>query len=90
MREAEIEDPPDAGDVTADCRIHEPRKQRHRADVEDAGFRIGPRAGSSLEQFHHRADDVEDQDEQIMGILEYLTEWLINHILYVDAQIPQG
>lgn len=35
-------------------------------------------------------DDVEDQDEQIMGILEYLTEWLINHILYVDTQIPQG
>ena len=38
----------------------------------------------------HHNDDVEDQDEQIMGILEYLTEWLINNILYVDAQIPQG
>ena len=38
----------------------------------------------------HHNDDVEDQDEQIMGILEYLTEWLINHILYVDTQIPQG
>ena len=38
----------------------------------------------------HHNEDVEDQDEQIMGILEYLTEWLINHILYVDAQIPQG
>ena len=38
----------------------------------------------------HHNDDVEDQDEQIMGILEYFTKWLINHILYVDAQIPQG
>lgn len=42
------------------------------------------------EFMEHHNDDVEDQDEQIMGILEYLTEWLINHILYVDAQIPQG
>ena len=29
------------------------------------------------------------QDEQIMGILKYLTDWLINHILYVDCQIPK-
>ena len=44
-----------------------------------------------LDEFReHHNDDVEDQDEQIMGILEYLTEWLSNHILYVDAQIPQG
>ena len=35
-------------------------------------------------------DEVEDQDEQIMGILKYLTEWLVNHILYVDGQIPKG
>ena len=34
--------------------------------------------------------EVEDQDEQIMGILKYLTEWLVNHILYVDGQIPKG
>ena len=33
---------------------------------------------------------VEDQDEQLMGILKYLTEWLVNHILYVDGQIPKG
>ena len=32
----------------------------------------------------------EDQDKQIMDILEYLTEWLVNHILYVDGQIPKG
>ena len=38
----------------------------------------------------HRNDEVEDQDEQIMGILTYLTEWLVNHILYVDGQIPKG
>jgi len=25
-----------------------------------------------------------------MGILKYLTEWLVNHILYVDGQIPKG
>jgi len=24
-----------------------------------------------------------------MKILTYLTEWLVNHILYVDGQIPQ-
>ena len=35
-------------------------------------------------------DEVEDQDEQIMWILKYLTEWLVNHILYVDGQIPKG
>ena len=34
-------------------------------------------------------DEVEDQDEQIMGILKYLTEWLVNHILYVDGQIQK-
>ena len=38
----------------------------------------------------HHNDDAEDQDEQIMEILKYLTEWLINHILYVDGQIPQN
>ena len=31
----------------------------------------------------------ENQDEQIMKILTYLTEWLVNHILYVAGQIPQ-
>ena len=31
----------------------------------------------------------ENQDEQIMKILTYLTERLVNHILYVDGQIPQ-
>ena len=35
-------------------------------------------------------DEVEDQDEQITAILKYLTEWLINHILYVDGEIPKG
>lgn len=32
-------------------------------------------------------DQIEDQDEQIMGILKYLTEWLVNHILYVDIKL---
>ena len=35
-------------------------------------------------------DEVEDQDEQIMGTLKYLTQRLVNHILYVDGQIPKG
>ena len=44
-----------------------------------------------LDEFmEHHNDEVEDQDEQIMGILKYLTEWLVNHILYVDCQIPKG
>ena len=44
-----------------------------------------------LDEFmEHHNDEVEDQDEQIMGILKYLTEWLVNHILYVDGQIPKG
>lgn len=34
-------------------------------------------------------DEVEDQDEQIMGILKYLIEWFVNHILYVDGQIQK-
>lgn len=45
---------------------------------------------NKLDEFMQRHnDEVEDQDEQIMGILEYLTEWLTNHILYVDGQIPK-
>ena len=34
-------------------------------------------------------EEAEDQNDQIMGILKYLTEWLTNHILYVDGQIPK-
>lgn len=33
--------------------------------------------------------ETEDQDDQIMEILTYLTDWLVNHILYVDGQIPK-
>mgnify|MGYP001529614866 CR=1 FL=1 len=33
--------------------------------------------------------DEGNQDEQIMDILNYLTDWLINHILHVDGQIPK-
>ena len=44
-----------------------------------------------LDEFmEHHNDEVEDQDEQIMGILKYLTEWLVNHILYANGQIPKG
>ena len=46
---------------------------------------------NKLDEFmEHHNDEVEDQDEQIMGILTYLTEWLVNHILNVDGQIPKG
>lgn len=42
---------------------------------------------SEFMEYHN--EEVEDQDDQIMGILKYLTEWLTNHILYVDGQIPK-
>ena len=43
-----------------------------------------------LDEFmEHHKDEVEDQDKQIMDILEFLTEWLVNHILHVDEQIPK-
>ena len=42
------------------------------------------------EFMEHHNDEIENQDEQIMGILKYLTEWLVNHILHVDGQIPKG
>ena len=46
---------------------------------------------NKLDEFmEHHNDEVEDQDEQIMGILTYLTERLVNHILNVDGQIPKG
>ena len=35
-------------------------------------------------------EEVVDQNKQIEDILEYLTNWLINHILYVDGQITKG
>ena len=35
-------------------------------------------------------EEVVDKNKQIEDILEYLTNWLINHILYVDGQIPKG
>ena len=43
-----------------------------------------------LDEFiEHHNDEIKDQDEQIMSILKYLTEWLVNHILYVDGQIAE-
>ncbi len=46
---------------------------------------------NKLDEFmENHNKEIEDQDEQIMGILKYLTEWLVNHILYVDGQIPKG
>ncbi len=45
---------------------------------------------NKLDEFmEYHNEEVEDQDDQIMGILKYLTEWLTNHILYVDGQIPK-
>lgn len=46
---------------------------------------------SKLDEFidQHKSE-TEDQNKQIMDILEYLTGWLVNHILYVDGQIPKG
>ena len=46
---------------------------------------------NKLDEFmENHNKEIADQDEQIMGILKYLTEWLVNHILYVDGQIPKG
>lgn len=46
---------------------------------------------NKLEKFmEQHKNETENQDEQIMEILKYLTEWLVNHILYVDGQIPKG
>ena len=45
----------------------------------------------TLDEFmEYHNDEAEDQEEQIMGILNYLTEWVVHHILYVDGQIPKG
>ena len=45
-----------------------------------------------LEKFmdEHNADaDTSEQDSQIEEILHFLTDWLVNHILNVDGQIPK-
>ena len=39
--------------------------------------------------FTQKVQHMEFVQKQIMGILKYLTDWLINHILYVDCQIPK-
>ena len=41
------------------------------------------------QEFINKLDEFIDQHEQIMDILNYLTDWLINHILHVDGQIPK-
>lgn len=43
-----------------------------------------------LDEFmENHNEEVVDQNKQIEDILEYLTSWLINHILYVDGQITK-
>lgn len=34
--------------------------------------------------------EVDDQDSQIRGILDFLTDWLVNHILHVDTLIGKA
>ncbi|MDE7333770.1 MAG: hemerythrin family protein [Lachnospiraceae bacterium] len=36
----------------------------------------------------HIDDGIEDQDTVVGNILTYLTDWLVEHILYTDKQIP--
>ena len=45
---------------------------------------------NKLDQFidQHEKDE-ENLDQQSIDILNYLTDWLINHILHVDGQIPK-
>ena len=39
-----------------------------------------------LDEFmEYHNNEAEDQDEQIMRILKYLTEWVVHQILYVDG-----
>src|SRR3546814_9607009 len=64
MGVAESEDAPDARDIAAHRGIHKAREERHRADMEQARLGILPRPGGGLEQLHHRADDVKDQDDE--------------------------
>lgn len=46
---------------------------------------------NKLDEFmENHNEEVVDQNKQIEDILEYLTNWLINHILYVDGQITKG
>ena len=42
-----------------------------------------------IDQHEKDEGDQAEQDAQIMDILNYLTDWLINHILHVDGQIPK-
>ena len=64
VAEAEVEDPPHPRDVAADGGLHEPRKQRHSADMEHARLRVIPKSDeSSSSNFgiiagdkRHRAD----------------------------------
>ena len=45
---------------------------------------------NKLDEFmENHNEEVVDQNKQIEDILEYLTSWLINHILYVDGQITK-
>ena len=42
-----------------------------------------------IDQHEKDEGDQAEQDAQIMDILNSLTDWLINHILHVDGQIPK-
>ena len=42
-----------------------------------------------IDEHEKDSGDREEQEEQIMNILNFLTDWLVNHILHVDGQIPK-
>jgi hypothetical protein len=42
MIEAEIEYPPDAGEIAADAGVHEAGKQRYAADPQESVLRVNP------------------------------------------------
>ena len=60
--EVEIEQTPHPGDIASDTGIHEPGEERHVHDLQQGRFGVDPASDLRLEQFHHRPDQMEDED----------------------------
>lgn len=58
---AKFEDAPNPRDITADCAIHEARKQGNAADAKEVFFWIAPRPDMGFEDFHGCANEMKNQ-----------------------------